>query len=830
VRDTIDFGIDLGTTNSAMAVVRDGAVSVVKNNEGWEYTPSAVWIPKAGVLQVGHRARGKIGDDVGNAHGEFKQEMGLDGAIRMFQKAGIPMTPQQLSAEVLKSLRADAARRFGEAPRAAVITVPAAFRLHQNNATSEAAELAGFGSCPLVQEPTAAAFAFGFQNESTDACWMVFDFGGGTFDSAVVSTHEGELRVLDHAGDPHLGGKLIDWAIVERLLVPAVESSLGLRDLRRDNPLWQRNFIMLKSAAEEAKIELSHSETAQVLLDLDTGGGHVDTFEYTLRRDDADRVAEPYYLRAINLCREALAKAGLGSDDVDRLLLVGGPTLAPGLRERLADPEAGLGIELDHSQDPSTVVARGAAVFASTVTLDRPKARPVAGEFTVDLRHPRTTSLRAVPVQGRFESTSQQDWSRFHVLLDNEGGTPPFRTPQVSLDGQGTFVTEVQVGERTTSTFKVLLVDGDGVPRKVTPATASITHVTNELGGQVLTNSIGLSEADGTFAPILHKGARLPATAGSMFYTTIALHRTDSDAVIRIPIVEGERSRADRNLRVGLIEIRPKDVRVDLPSGSEVEITIEVDDSRRVTVVADVPLVDEQFEADIDLSHVQPPDVADLERELREVNGRLARLRENPRASALARRKLDQLEDEQLLSLARDDVRAAATDRGSAAAADQRLRDVQAVLDEVEDEQEFHAVLDELDDSIEHCKDLLDRKGAADDLLELADIERRAADLRRNPERDAAEELIGRATHLSTSVMKRDETFDIGLFQHFRENLPRLSQPMRARALIAEGNLAIAEQNWRVLPAINQELAKLWPAGSQERMPGGVRSLNGRRR
>lgn len=826
--DTIDFGIDLGTTNSAIAVVRDGTVSVVKNNENWDYTPSAVWIPKPGVMQVGRRARDQIGVDVGNAHGEFKQEMGLDGAVRLFQRPGIPMTPQQLSAEVLKSLRTDAAHVYGEAPQAAVITVPAAFRLHQNNATSEAAELAGFGHCPLVQEPTAAAFAFGFQNESADACWMVFDFGGGTFDSAVVSTHDGELRVLDHAGDPHLGGKLIDWAIVERLLVPAVESSLGLRDLRRDNPLWQRNFIVLKAAAEEAKIALSRAETAQVLVDLDIGGGDKDTFEYTLRRDDADRVAEPYYLRAINLCREALTKAGLGPADVDRLLLVGGPTLTPGLRERLADPDAGLGIELDHSQDPSTVVARGAAVFASTVPLDRPKARPVAGEFSVDLRYPRTTSLRTVPVQGRFESTVKQDWTRFHVVLDNPTGTPPFRTPQISLDAQGTFVTEVQADERTKSTFTVLLVDAGGTRRKVTPATASITHVTNELGGQVLTNPIGLSEADGTFTPILHKGARLPAVASSTFYTTIALHRTDADAVIRIPIVEGERARADRNLRVGLIEIRPKDVRVDLPSGSEVEITIEVNDSRLVTVVADVPLVDEQFEAEIDLSQVKPPAVADLERELREVNGRLAKLRDD--ASTWARQKLDQLEDEQLLSLARDEVRAAATDPGSAAAADQRLRDVQAVLDEVEEERDLRALLEELDDEINHCRDLLDRKGAADDLLELADVERRAADLRRTPERGAAEELVGRVVHLSTTVMKRDETFDIALFQNFRENLSRLSQPLRARALIAEGNLAIAEQNWRALPAVNQELAKLWPVGEPERSPGGVRSLNGRRR
>lgn len=831
MRDTIDFGIDLGTTNSAIAVVRDGTVSVVKNNENWDYTPSAVWIPRLGVTHVGRRARDRIAMDVDNAHSEFKQEMGLDGAGRQFRNAGISLTPPQLAAEVLKSLRSDAAHVFGEAPPAAVITVPAAFRLHQNNATGEAAALAGFGTCPLVQEPTAAAFAFGFQNESSDACWMVFDFGGGTFDSAVVSTHEGELRVLDHAGDPHLGGKLIDWAIVERLLVPSVESGLGLRDFRRDNPLWRRNFAVLKAAAEEAKIALSRTESAELLVDLDIGDGVTEPFEYTMRRDEIDRVAEPYYLRAINLCRDALAKAGLTPADIDRLLLVGGTTLAPGLRERLADPRTGLGIELDHSQDPTTVVARGAAAFASTVPLERPKTPPAAGEFAVDLKYPRTTSLTTVPVQGRFSSTVEQDWTRFHVVLDNPRGTPPFRTPQVSLDSQGTFLTEVRVGERTSSNFTVLLVGPDARQRKVTPDTVAITHVTNELGGQVLTNSIGLSEADGAFAAILHKSARLPAVASSTFYTTIALHRTDSDAVIRIPIVEGERARADRNLRVGLIEIRPKDVRVDLPSGSEVEITIEVDESRRVTVVADVPLVDEQFEAEIDLSHVRPPDVATLTRELREVHGRLARLRENARASQEVRRRLDQLEEEQMLSLARDEVRAAAGDPGSAAAADQRLRDVQAVLDDLEAEFAVLTELDELNEQIGYCRELLDERGAADDLTELADIERRAAEVRRNPDAAAVDELVVRAVHLSTAVMKRDETFDLALFHHFRQNLTVMTSPVRARTLIAEGNQAVAEQNWRLLSSVNQELRRLLPAGETERSPGGVRSLqNGRRR
>ncbi|HEX7301769.1 Hsp70 family protein [Lentzea sp.] len=829
MRDTIDFGIDLGTTNSAMAVVRDGAVEVVKNNESWDYTPSAVWIPRPGVTHVGRGARDRIPIDPANVHLEFKQEMGLAGTARSFPKAGVSLTPQQLSAEVLKSLRADAAHRYGEAPPAAVITVPAAFRMHENNATYEAAALAGFGTCPLVQEPTAAAFAFGFQNESADAHWMVFDFGGGTFDSAIVSTHDGELRVLDHAGDRHLGGKLVDWAIVERLLVPAVESGLGLRGVRRGDPSWSGNFALLKDAAERAKIALSRAEVAEVDVELEIGGRKV-VFDHALRRDDVDRVAEPYYLRAISLCRDALEAAGLGAADIDKLLLVGGTTLAPGLRERLADPVVGLGVELDHSQDPSTVVARGAAVFASTVPLERTRARAVAGEFTADLRYPRATSLDVVPVQGRFGSAGEQDWSRFHVVLANETGTPPFRTPQVSLDAQGAFVTEVRLDERTTSTFTLLLGDADGVRHAVDPATVTITHVVNELGGQSLTNSLGLSEADGTFTPVLHRGTRLPAVMSGTFYTTVPLHRTDSDAVIRIPLVEGERTRADRNTRIGLIEIRSSDVRFDLPSGSEVEITLEADESRLLTVVADVPLVDEQFEAVIDLSNVPPPDPAALERELREVHGRLASLREDDRLPAHARDRLDQLESEQVLALTRDDVKAAATDPGRASAADEHLREAQDVLDEVERERDLRGLLDELDEQLAHCRELLDLSGAPDDHLELADLERRAADLRATPERAAIEELLNRATHLATTVMKRDETYDVALFHHFRTNLAKLRQPVRARALVAEGNLALAQSDWRLLPAINQELRGLWPAGEQDRAPGGVRSLNTRPR
>lgn len=830
MRDTIDFGIDLGTTNSAIAVVQDGEVAVVKNNDGWDYTPSAVWIPKPGVMYVGRRARERTERDVDNAHAEFKQEMGLDGVVRTFRQADVSLTPQQLSAEVLKSLRADAAHRFGEAPQAAVITVPAAFRLHQNNATSEAAALAGFGSCPLVQEPTAAAFAYGFQNESSQAYWLVFDFGGGTFDAAVVSTHEGELRVLDHAGDPHLGGKLIDWAVVDRVLAPAAAREFGLWGFTRDSPQWALNFTRLKWAAEEAKISLSRTGKVDLLVDIDLGDGRTEPFEYALERDELDRVAEPYYNRAINLCRDALTTASLHTTDIDRLLLVGGATLAPGLRERLADPDTGLGIELDHSQDPSTVVARGAAVFAGTVALERPKARPAAGEFGVDLRYPRTTSLTTVTVAGKVEASDGRDLTGHHVVLENSTGRPPFVTGQISLGTDGTFVTDVQVNEQTTATFALRLVGADGKAAKVTPDSLTITHWLNEPAGPVLTNSIGLSQADKTFARILAKGTALPATARETFHTTVALHRTEVAACVRIPIVEGEHDRADRNTRVGLIEIRPKDVSIDLPKGSDVEVTIEVDESRRVTVIADVPLVDEQFEAEIDLSNVRPPDVAALQRELHVVEERLNQLRdavEHGSGLDQARTRLDQLDEQRALTLAKTDIRNAATDDGSAAAADARLRDIQAELDDVEHDVHLPARLAELDAGIEECRHLVGRLGTAADRAEFAEIERQAQQVRREPKSAAMHELGERIGELEADLLKRDGTLDISIFYWYRANETKLSQPLKARALLAEGEDAIAQRDLQALPPINMRLRQLLPPDIADPADGGVQRQPG---
>ena len=808
MRDTIDFGIDLGTTNSAIAVVEDGSPVIVKNNDGWDITPSVVWIPKPGVVHVGRAARDRAEFDSGNAAGEFKLEMGLADASRTFVNGQATMGPVQLSAEVLKSLRADAAHLTGEAPDAAVITVPAAFALNQNKATTEAAALAGFTvACPLVQEPTAAAFAYGFQKAEDDAYWMVFDFGGGTFDAAVVSKRDGDLRVLNHAGDSYLGGKLIDWAVVERLLAPVVVKELKLTDFRRDNPQWRAAFAKLKFAAEEAKIMLSRRTSVEMLVELALPGGRTETIEHTLHRDDVDRVAEPFYVRAINLCRGALAEGGLDVEDIDKLLLVGGVTLSPGLRERLADPGQGLGIELDHSLDPTTVVARGAAIFAGT--LRRPATTPAkvaAGEFAVELAYDPATTINTPTVAGRLRSPDDVDWSTYQVTIKSAD----FRTPAVTPNAAGAFATEVFVDDLTTARFTIELLNAAGEPQRITPDGLSITHRNVEFGGVRLAHSLGIQLADRAFAPLVRKGATLPTREREVFRTSTALNRSDTDAVIRIPVVQGERPRGDRNRQVGILEIRPKDVRIDLPAGSEVEVTFEVDESSLVTVVADVPLIQTQFEAEIALDDVRTPEPAALTGMLDDAERRMAHLRGavGSGGSTEAQDRLEALDREGAMTGAREQVQAAGVDAGAAATAEDRLRNVQAEMDLIEDAVGLPDLIRQLREALTDADEL----AATDaDRREVGELRRRAQAAIDAQDRAAIQAQLDRVHEFLIDVERRAPDWPVKVFFILCAEHEKIGVTGQADLLITQGRQAIAGQDPRSLDAVNQRLIRLLP-------------------
>lgn len=821
VGETIDWGIDLGTTNSVIAVVDDGDVVVLKNYEGSDTTPSAVWMPRAGEIYVGRQARDRAEADPDNVATEFKLEMGLADAKRRFATAGVSLTPQQLSAEVLKSLRRDAADRY-DSPTSAVITVPAAFTLNQTRATMEAAELAGFGaSCPLIQEPTAAAFAYG-ANDSVDRCyWIVFDFGGGTFDAAVVSKADDEVRVLNHAGDPYLGGKLIDWALVDRILAPQAARELGLRDFHRNNEAWRRNFATLKLAAEQAKIQLSRVEQTTIVRELYDAQGRSERFEYVLRRGELDTLAEPFYIRAINLCRKALEESSLDPGDIDRLLLVGGATLAPGLRERLRDPQVGLGIQLDTRVDPSTVVAQGAAIFASTVRKPEPALPPpVRGEYRVTLTNEPTSTIRNPLVTGRLETTEPAvDWTSYRVVITNPGGKPPFRSPAITPNTNGAFAVQVDLDPDETSQFHIELIDPSGARCPLRPDTFTIRHRTGPDVEAVLAMSLGIQLADRRFAPLLRKGTSLPSKASGKFRTSTALRRTDPDSVIRIPIVQGERERGDRNLQVGILEIRPKDVRIDLPAGSEVVVFVEADRSGAVTVVAEVPSVDVQFEATIDTTNVRPPSPEELRARLSEAEQRLQQQRATGpvHSASPAHERLRRIDEEGILSTARDHVAAAHVDVGARAAADERIRDLLAELDDIEEAAELPSLTEQLQQLLREANGLVQHSGSATDWQAYQTLLRRGQDAITSQDVAAIRKQIDETGSFLVDLQRRRPDWPITLFSILAQTLK--THPAAARA-IKEGELAIARNDLRELDAVNQRLFRMLPSEEQGKIGG----------
>src|ERR1700682_930391 len=555
-RMTVDFGIDLGTTNSAIALLKGTEVDLIKNNEGQEYTPSAVFVDKNKALIVGSRAKDRLEGGPQNAYAEFKLQMGTD-AEYVFARDGRALKPESLSAEVLKSLKADVRQHLAEDVTSAVITVPAAFELPQCDATRRAAQLAGINFSPLVTEPAAAAFAYGFQNGNKNAFWLVYDFGGGTFDAAVIKVRDGMIQVVNHEGDNNLGGKLIDWAIVESLLVPELMQRHSLTDFRRGNPKCQRAIAKLKQAAEQAKIAVSRVDSAEISIEAlcqDDKGEMID-FEYDLKKTDVERIARPFILRTVNICRGVLADRRLNIGSIERVLLVGGPSLTPYLREFLADPKEGLGIPLEFSLDPLTVVARGAARFAGTQKrVDTTPQVAVAGQYIIELDYKPVGNDREPFIGGRILAAEGEDISGFTIEFINQEARTQWRSGKISLSPNGTFSASLWAEGGPTNTFQIELQDPTGTRREAVPDRIPYT-LGMEAENPPLIHSVGLALANNDVRVFFEKGTELPIRKRFVQKLAYRVSKGAAGEAIRLPVVEGEHKKADRNKLIGYLEI-----------------------------------------------------------------------------------------------------------------------------------------------------------------------------------------------------------------------------------------------------------------------------------
>ncbi|MET0237986.1 MAG: Hsp70 family protein [Kibdelosporangium sp.] len=807
-RETVDFGIDLGTTNSAIAVSTGSDGTVVRNNERMEYTPSAVYVSKSGAVYVGRNARMRVEADPMNAHSEFKLQMGMRDKPRTFADSGRALSPEELSAEILKSLRADVQRDSGEEITAAVITVPAAFELDQCDATRRAAALAGLDFAPLIQEPTAAAWAYSARAENVPpkCFWLVYDFGGGTFDAAVVQVQDGEFTVVNHAGDNFLGGKLIDWTIVDELLVPAVAADDSVPSVNRSHPRWRSNIAKLKIAAENAKIQLSHSVVAEVSVDIEDENDRRFTFEHEISRADVERLALPLYRRSVELCRRALAEKGLKSGDIDRVILVGGTTIAPGLRAMLADPVEGLGIPLDHSLDPVTVVARGAAIFARTQRIPRDAVKRIATAGHVRLEFENQPTGRGTDplVGGRAVQESRDDWTGYTIEFVNNAHQPRWRSGQVPLTAAGTFTTRV-LAPAQSNVFDIELRTPVGTVVPTDPASTSYQRMNMEGGDSTLSHSVGVWLEGNEVKWILPKGAELPAGRRIVLESTVDVRRGAAAGLIRVPIIEGERPRADRNTVIGQLDIRPDEIKRDVPAGSEIEVSITIDRSFKPHVDAFVPILDEEFDIEVELGRAEAPGIKELRRQSRALQTQYDTLKQTGTSPFL-----QELESRDLLAKISQTLDGAEHNPDAPGSAQAQIREAESLLDKAEEAAELPRLLAEAKEMRQWVTDLTGEIGDQHSKQDAIDAQRKLDEAAAAGDVTVVTHQIGVLRKIGVGVLESTGELPAIRFNALKEHFAGSRDP-RVRQLITEGEVALASRDNNRLTMITNELGRLIP-------------------
>jgi molecular chaperone DnaK len=349
------IGIDLGTTNSCVAVLEGGEPVVIPNAEGNRTTPSVVAITKDGERLVGQVAKRQAVTNPDRTVASIKREMGTDHKVSI---DGTDYTPQQISAMILQKLKADAEAYLGEKVEKAVITVPAYFSDSQRQATKDAGKIAGLEVLRIINEPTAASLAYGLDKEENQKI-MVYDLGGGTFDVSILELGDGVFEVLATNGDNHLGGDDFDQRIID-YLAEEFKKENGV-DLRNDKIALQR----LKEAAEKAKIELSGVMSSNINLPFITatqeGPKHLDL---TLSRAKFDELTSDLVERTVGPVKSAMKDAGLTADKINKIILVGGSTRIPAVQyavKKITGKDAYKGI------NPDECVAIGAAIQAGVL-------------------------------------------------------------------------------------------------------------------------------------------------------------------------------------------------------------------------------------------------------------------------------------------------------------------------------------------------------------------------------------------------------------------------------------------------------------------------------
>jgi molecular chaperone DnaK len=613
-RTTIDFGIDLGTTNSAIVKMDNGNPESIRTNTLKDTLPSCVFINRRGAIQVGDAAFNALkveklnalkewdaGND--NSYIEFKRTMGSDAKYES-SNANRAFSSIELSAEVLKTLKSF---EKDENIDAVVITVPAAFKSNQIEHTRLAGKAAGFEQVEIITEPEAAAWIYGLNTEKKDGYWLVFDFGGGTFDAALLSVNDGIRQVIDTEGDNYLGGKNLDEAIVDEIIIPYLSGNFVIENLLSDDYKSTILRNSMKFYAEEIKKQLSFSQEASILTNLgdipgqDDNGNELE-LDITVNLSQLEKAMAPLFQRAIDISLSLIKRNKLGPEHLSALILVGGPTLSPILRKMLSEQIC----VPDTSVDPMTAVAKGAAIYASTIKRNQEIIEIDSSSIQLDINYETASVEMEEHVVVKVLSEKMSVDIPHQLFVNISRGDGGWSSGNISINELGEIIT-VALENGRTNLFLVSLFDEKGNKLQCEPSSFNILQGSKG-GSAVLPYNIGIEIQDLKtgklqFKPVegLAKSKQLPASGVmSNLRTSTQIRPGIATDFLEIAIYQGEYgsegSRAIFNHHVSTIYITGNDIPALLPANSEVDLEIKIDINQKIKGLATFPLLAFSFE------------------------------------------------------------------------------------------------------------------------------------------------------------------------------------------------------------------------------------------
>lgn len=710
----IQIGIDLGTTNSEVAINTGSTIEIIKNGFNDEYTPSVFGVDKSKNKIVGKKAYERLfkfssEEELLNNKAEVKRIMGTSETVR-FDRTDEDLKPEEISAELLKSLKEDILRKYSDFETvSAVITIPAHFSVVQAEATKRAGNLAGFNYVVLLQEPIAAAIGYGFMNAKNEN-WLVYDLGGGTFDVALISAKDGNLTVVAQNGDNFLGGKDFDKLIIEKVLVPRIKDEFNCPDIK-DN---QVVFSKLKNLAEVAKVELTSAEKTNI--EIENIGEDLDGKEIYLSidftRKDFEDLIKPLVDRTIKLSQETIKESGIKQSSIDKIILVGGPTLIPYVKSRL---EKDLKVEVDTSVDPLTIVAKGACIYG--VSQQIPEEHINKDDINKDavsikLHFDSLSSDIETTVSGIIEDFRESE-DEYFVQIQSDSGT--YSGPKIKIKG-GKFFDSITLDKNKTNLFWVYLFDSKGNTIPIEPDSFTVIHGLS-ISGAPIPHSVGLGVvkkdfktgiATETFDKFFSKNSTLPLKETKTFKTLRKLKKGDKDNALPINVYEGESDRQDRNQRICSLNLSGEKIPYDLPEGTEVDITMTINESREVTVNAYIESIDLSIDARATI-HDEELDTEQMKAELESQRSRMENAKNN--CSDAERRDL-----ENTYESADDSLQRADDDLDEKRKANKQLKDLKIQLDLLERDKEMPQLTREFRDGLVKADETIKELGDKEEL------------------------------------------------------------------------------------------------------------------